>query len=79
MPQKLPVVKPKQIVKILKKIGFIERRQTGSHLIFSNPDTNRIVPVPMHAKELKKGTLLSILRQADITKDEFKKLQELFL
>ncbi|MCK5320079.1 type II toxin-antitoxin system HicA family toxin [Candidatus Parcubacteria bacterium] len=70
MTQKLPVIKPKQIVKILKKIGFVERRQTGSHLILSNPDTNKIVPVPMHAKELKKGTLLSILRQADITKEE---------
>ena len=75
MSQKLRVIKPKQIVKILKKIGFVERRQTGSHLILSNSKTNKIVPVPIHAKELKKGTLLSILRQAEITKDEFENIK----
>lgn len=74
MSQKLPAVKPKQIVKVLKKFGFIERRQTGSHLILSNPYDNKIVPIPIHAKELKKGTLFSILRQAEITKEELKKL-----
>lgn len=74
MSQKMPAVKPKQIVKVLKRLGFIERRQTGSHLILSNPDNNKIVPVPMHAKELKRGTLFSILRQAEITKEDLKKL-----
>ncbi|MCD6149351.1 type II toxin-antitoxin system HicA family toxin [bacterium] len=74
MSQELPAVKPKQIVKVLRKLGFIERRQTGSHLILSNPDNNKIVPVPMHAKELKKGTLFSILRQAEITKGHLRKL-----
>lgn len=37
--QKLPVIKPKQIVKVLQKIGFVERRQTGSHLILSHSNT----------------------------------------
>ena len=74
MSQKLPVIKPKQMVKILKKSGFVERRQTGSHLILSNSITNKIIPIPMHAKDLKKGTLLSILRQAEVTKEELKSL-----
>ena len=72
--KKLPTIKPQQIVKILKKIGFVERSQTGSHLILSHTDTNKIVPVPMNAKELKKGTLLSILRQAEITREDLQNL-----
>ncbi|MFH1402369.1 MAG: type II toxin-antitoxin system HicA family toxin [Patescibacteria group bacterium] len=74
MSKKLPAIKPKQIVKILKKIRFIERSQTGSHLILSHCQTNKIVPVPMHIKELKMGTLLSILRQAEINRDDLQEL-----
>ncbi|MFH1402147.1 MAG: type II toxin-antitoxin system HicA family toxin [Patescibacteria group bacterium] len=74
MSKKLPAIRPKQIIKILKKIGFVERGQTGSHLIFSHCQTNKIVPVPIHTKELKTGTLLNILRQAEITRDDLQEL-----
>ena len=63
---KLPVFKPKEIVKILKKAGFQELRQIGSHLHLYHPDFKLRVTVPMHNKELKRKTLASILRGANL-------------
>lgn len=63
---KLPVLKSKEIVKILKKNGFQELRQIGNHLHLYQPELKLRVTVPMHNKELKRKTLASILRQANI-------------
>ncbi|WP_416316186.1 type II toxin-antitoxin system HicA family toxin, partial [[Clostridium] innocuum] len=52
------------MVKLLKQNGFIEIRQAGSHKILNNPVTNRSVVVPIHAKDLPKGTERNILKQA---------------
>lgn len=65
---KLPSYKPREIVKILKKQGFIELRQIGSHLHVFHPIHKLRVTVPMHNKDLKRKTLASILRQAHIQK-----------
>ena len=56
----------KQMVKLLKQNGFIEIRQAGSHKILNNPVTNRSVVVPIHAKDLPKGTERNILKQAGL-------------
>ena len=72
MSEKLPAVKPKEAVKVLLKIGFIKKRQTGSHLILAK--NGKIVPVPMHTKDLKRGVLKSILKQSGLTLKEFLKL-----
>lgn len=63
---KLPVLKPKELVKILKKNGFEEIRQVGSHLHLFNPQSHLRATIPMHNKELKRKTLTSIIRQANI-------------
>lgn len=69
---KLPVLKPKEIVKILKKHGFMEKRQVGSHLHLVHQVRNLIATVPMHNKDLKRKTTASILRQAGLdVKDLF--------
>lgn len=65
---KLPIVKPKKIIRILKKIGFVEVRSKGSHLQFKKG--NLLVTVPMHSKDLKQETLKSILRQAKMSVEE---------
>jgi len=57
---------PKQLVKILKQNGFEEITQRGSHLKMKNPITNKTVIVPMHDKDLKKGTEQGILKDAGI-------------
>lgn len=68
---KLPVLKPKQAVKIFEKLGFIVDRQSGSHLVLFHPATKRRAVIPLHMTDLKKGTLSAILRESGISKDEF--------
>jgi predicted RNA binding protein YcfA (HicA-like mRNA interferase family) len=63
---KLPNIKPKILIKKLNKLGFIQYRQKGSHVVMVNQLKNKQVIVPVHNKELKKGTLASILRQGEI-------------
>ena len=53
----LPNLKPKQVVAALSKSGFYVHHQTGSHAILKSRDGKFRVTVPMHGKDLKKGTL----------------------
>ena len=69
---KLPSLKPKQIIKILKKQGFVLSRQTGSHARLVHPD-GRATTVAIHNNELPKGTLRAILRQAELEETELKR------
>lgn len=71
----MPSFKPREVVRILKKLGFVEKRQAGSHLIMYSLDMNKIIPVPIHPKDLKKGLLKSIIKQADSSEGEFLKLK----
>ena len=71
---RLPTLRPVKIVKILKKIGFEAIRQTGSHLILANRMTKKIVPIPIHNKDIKRGLLMSIIKQTGLTVKEFIKL-----
>ena len=67
---KLRVLTPKQLIKILEKLGFQLDHSTGSHFIFYDPKNKRRAVVPFHVKDLPKGTVMSILKQAGITKEE---------
>lgn len=67
--------KAREIVKILQKLGYIRKRQTGSHLIMYHPDLKRIIPVPMHTKELKRRLVRAIIKEAESTEEEFLKLK----
>lgn len=69
---KLPLLTPQKVIKILKKKGFALDRTKGSHQVYYHPETKRRVVVPFHKKDLPKGTLLEILRQADIGKEELR-------
>lgn len=60
--------KPRQIIKVLENKAFKFVRQKGSHRLYRKGDLR--VTVPMHKKDLKPGTLRSILKQAGITKEE---------
>jgi predicted RNA binding protein YcfA (HicA-like mRNA interferase family) len=70
---KLPSITSKKVVKILESKGFILDRSRGSHMMYYHPETKRRVVVPYHDKELPKGTLLEILRQAGIGREELEK------
>jgi predicted RNA binding protein YcfA (HicA-like mRNA interferase family) len=71
---KLPVIIPKDIIRVLEKEGLVLDRIKGSHHIYYHPETKRRAVIPYHKKDLPKGTLLEILKQAGISKEAIKDL-----
>lgn len=67
---KLPVVSGSECIKALEKIGFAIVRQRGSHVVLVRENPKNTVIVPNH-KELDRGTLRAIIRQADLIVEEF--------
>jgi predicted RNA binding protein YcfA (HicA-like mRNA interferase family) len=61
------------VIRALRRKGFIVDHQRGSHVFMHNLEKNISVIVPVH-KELKKGTLNNIIKKAGITLDELKDL-----
>ena len=71
---RLPVIKPDEVVRKLQSAGFEIDHITGSHYIMRHPDGRRTV-VPYHAgRDIKRGVLRAIIRQAGLTVDEFLRL-----
>lgn len=57
---------PKQMIKLLESHGFRCTHSNGSHFFFRNDDTRKTTTVPVHAKDLKKGTENKILKDAGL-------------
>ena len=71
---KLPVVSGREAVKAFARIGYVHDHQTGSHVILRHKDPPyRRLTVPDH-KELAKGTLRCLIREAGLTVDELQTL-----
>jgi predicted RNA binding protein YcfA (HicA-like mRNA interferase family) len=66
----MPSTTPKKILKFLKGKGFYISRQSGSHMILHSSDDSKRITLPIHNKDLKPGTLSSILKQAGVDKKE---------
>lgn len=62
----------RKITTVIESLGFVHVRTKGSHAVYRHPD-GRTVVIPQHST-IKRGTLGSILRQADITPTEFLEL-----
>jgi predicted RNA binding protein YcfA (HicA-like mRNA interferase family) len=72
MNERLPVVKSKDVVRALGRAGFSVSRTSGSHCrLVHATDPARKVTVPIHAGDLKRGTLRAIISQAGLTVAEF--------
>jgi predicted RNA binding protein YcfA (HicA-like mRNA interferase family) len=69
MSKKLPALKPKKVVKALEREGFYIHHTTGSHHILKKG--NLRITVAYHNKDLKPGTLASIIKQAGLTVEGF--------
>jgi predicted RNA binding protein YcfA (HicA-like mRNA interferase family) len=67
---RLPRISGRDCVKALGKIGFLVRRQQGSHIVVQRLDPFSQLVVPDH-KELDRGTLRAIIRQSGISLEEF--------
>jgi predicted RNA binding protein YcfA (HicA-like mRNA interferase family) len=71
---RLPALKPDAVLRKLRAAGFQIDHVTRSHYIMLHPDGRRTV-VPYHAgREIKRGVLRAILRQAGLTVEEFLEL-----
>jgi predicted RNA binding protein YcfA (HicA-like mRNA interferase family) len=71
--ERLPVVSGAQLVGALGKLGWAAVRQRGSHVRLKHPDRSVSLVVPLH-RELKRGTLAGILRDAGIDREELRRL-----
>ena len=71
---KLPSLTPQKIIKVLEKKGFVLDRIKGSHHIYYHLEMKRRVVIPLHKRDLPKGTLLEIIKQAGISKEELRDL-----
>jgi len=69
----LPVLSGEKCIKALAKSGFYSKRQEGSHVTLRRDEPFCQLVVPLH-KELDRGTLRAIIRQAGLSVSEFTKL-----
>ena len=70
----LPVVAAARVLRALERAGFYVHHTKGSHYALRHPiKTHLRVTIPLHGGDLKRGTLRSILDQADLSVDEFMK------
>ena len=67
MPE-LPRVSGREAIKVFERMGFVQTRQRGSHVVLRRGDVGCVIP--LHSS-LAVGTLRSAIRQAGITPDEF--------
>ncbi len=72
MTPRLPAMTSRDVVQKLKRAGFCEWRQTGSHLSMYNEKENKALTIPIHfKKDIPIGTLRSIIRESGLTVEEF--------
>jgi len=63
-------LRPRDVIRILTRVGFTLHHQTGSHQYYRDTKSH-IVCVPVHPRELKRGTLASIIKQSGLNREEF--------
>jgi len=71
---RLPNLRPQKIIKALKRAGFVEDKQVGSHLTLWHPTKHLRTGVPIHPKETSRSLMKEIIQQAGLTEEEFRKL-----
>ena len=72
MTKRLPQVKPREVIAALMRAGFDVHHTTGSHYVLKRDQLR--VTVAYHNRNLKRGTLASIIRQAGLTPTDFTEL-----
>ena len=70
MSPRLPALTGQQVLTILQRRGFVAVRQSGSHVVLKHPDGRRTT-VPIHpGRDLGRGLLRQIMRDANLTVDD---------
>lgn len=73
MSNRLGSVKPKDFIRKLQKVGYVIDHQTGSHVVLYHSNGTRLV-VPFHAREMKRGLLMALLKQSGMTPEKYRQL-----
>ena len=71
MTKRLPSIRPQEVVRALERAGWAVARQKGSHVSLKKQGVAFLVTVPMHRREVPRGTLRAIIEDAGLTIDEF--------
>jgi predicted RNA binding protein YcfA (HicA-like mRNA interferase family) len=71
MTKRLPSVRPVEVVRALERAGWEVVRQKGSHVSLKKQGEAMLVTVPMHRRDVPRGTLRGIIEDAGLTIDEF--------
>ncbi len=71
---RLPNLTPRKVIVALKRAGFVEQHQKGSHLYFWHPTQRCMTSVPIHPGDVNRGLLKEIIKQAKLTETEFRNL-----
>ena len=68
---RLPSCRPADVARVLLKVGFVELMGRGSHRTYFRERDQKALTIPFHSKDLKRGTLSGIIKQAGMTTDQF--------
>jgi predicted RNA binding protein YcfA (HicA-like mRNA interferase family) len=71
---RLPSLTARDLIRVLQKAGFELHHQRGSHQHFFHPTLEKWVTVPIHRGDLKRPLVKAILKQANISDEDFRKL-----
>jgi predicted RNA binding protein YcfA (HicA-like mRNA interferase family) len=71
---KLPAVSGREVIRALERAGFVQVGAKGSHCKLFHDERHLTVIVPLHRRQLPRGTLASILRQAGMAADDLRLL-----
>ena len=74
MTPKLPATSAKDLVRVAERLGFVFRRQRGSHAIYVRASDQARVVIPIHKGELKRKTLRGIIQDLKVSVEEFANL-----
>ncbi len=75
MSGRYPVLTGEELVKALEKLGFVTRRQKGSHVSMRRERDGRRATIPVHkGRDVPSGTLRGILKDADVSPEQLKEI-----
>ncbi len=72
---RLPTLHSTQLLRALRRAGFVVQDQEGSHVILKHPTTNHRTVVPVHGKDVKRGLMKLILRKAGLSEEDLHRLR----
>jgi predicted RNA binding protein YcfA (HicA-like mRNA interferase family) len=74
MTERLPALRPNQVLRALERAGWRVHRQRGSHVSMRKEGVPFLITVPLHRRDLPRGTLRDIIKDAGLTVEEFLEL-----